>query len=326
MRMKPLSFPIDGDVLSLLACTMCGGALASDDAGLHCPADGGSFPIHPSGLLDLRLPDARLAADAFAARYAAARLADGWKPLTPETACVLPSGNPAGFTRLYWTVRRESWAALAALVTQFAPPPLLIADLGAGFPWLSHRLASLGHCVVAIDLSADADFGLGAARLYPTAACIGGHSANHSGASLRPGQFLPVLGDLARPPLAPGAYDIVICNASLHYVDNLPAAVARMAGALRPGGAFVLLDSPVADAPRPGNRPGGRVLGRAELGDALNAAGLAATWPPVRRGCLWQRHQLKDRLLRRPTFDFPLVLGKPALGRASARVNLSADR
>jgi SAM-dependent methyltransferase len=303
------------DAPGILACPLCGGRLRRDDGGLICPADGVCFPRHPSGLLDLRPPAGRAAADAFAARYRADRLADGWQPLAAEAARALPAGDPPGFTRLYWTVRRESWAVLAGLLNDAgqvanlsriptAGAPLKIADLGAGFPWLSHRLAALGHAIVAIDLSPDADFGLGAARLFPTA----GGWDDPADASWQPGVFLPVLGDLAQPPLAAGACDMVICNASLHYAGGLRAAIARMARALRPGGALVIVDSPIVAASPPDR--GGCVLARAAVAAALAEAGLAATWHRVPRGWLWRRHQLKNRLLRRPVFDFPVIIGR----------------
>ncbi len=298
---------IDPETLGFLACPRCGGRLRNAGDGLICPADGADFPIHPSGLLDLRLLDGRAAADLFVARYRADRLADGWLPLSAEIARALPDGHPSGFTRLYWAVRRESWAVLTTLLRELGTVPLAIADLGAGFPWLSHRLASLGHAVLAVDLSPDINFGLGAARLFPTA----GQWDDPTGVSWQPGGFLPVLGDLEQPPLAAAVYDVVICNASLHYARDLPAAVVRMAQTLRPAGALVIVDSPIVTVVLPG-RGGGRVLDRAAVEDALCQAGLTAAWHPVPRGWLWQRHQVKSWLLRRPQFDFPIIVGRRA--------------
>jgi SAM-dependent methyltransferase len=296
---------VDPETLGILGCPLCGGRLRNADDGLSCPADGGDFPMHPSGLLDLRPPDGRAAADSFAAQYRAGRLADGWQPLSPEAARTLPDGHPPGFTQLYWAVRRESWAVLIGLLGEPGTAPLTIADLGAGFPWLSHRLASLGHAVLAIDLSPDVDFGLGAARLFPTAAQLD----DPTRLSWQPGTFLPVLGDLEQPPLAAATYDVVICNASLHYAHDLRAAAVRMAQALRPVGALVIVDSPVVAALRPG-RDGGRVLDQVAVEDALRDAGLTVAWRPVPRGWRWQRHQIKNWLLHRPEFEFPIVVGK----------------
>lgn len=284
--------------LSLLACPLCGGELELSAKGARCVADDSVYPLRPSGLLDLRPSTIRAEADAFAAAYRAARWREGWRPLSPEAALALPEGAPAGFTRLYWQVRRESWTALRAFLPELGPDSLTIADAGAGFPWLSHRLARLGHRVVAFDLSDDADFGLGAATLYADA-------------------FLAVLGSLEAPPLTAAGYHAIICSASLHYVNDISACLPILARALLPGGALIVMDSPIAAVGYASPaRPGGRVIGRQELDLALRQAGLTPQWRRVRRGWLWQRHQLKNWLLRRPRFAFPLIIGWREMGGA----------
>ena len=192
---------------------------------------------------------------------------------------------------------------MCALLRDLGPLPLLIADMGAGFAWLSHRLATLGHRVVAVDLSSDADFGLGASRLYPAV-------SDPTGSQLPEGHFWPVLGEMEHPPLRAGLYDAVICNASLHYANDLGLAVRRLAAALQPDGALIVMDSPIASIPRAGERAGSRVLGRAELADALETAGLTTTWVPIRRGWRWIYQQLKNRLRGRTVFEFPLVVAR----------------
>lgn len=316
----------------MLACPLCGSPLTGDADRLCCPADETTYPIHESGLLDLRPPHRRTEHDAFAATYRTARLAEGWQPLTSDLAQALPHADPAGFPRLYWPLRRESWAQLTGLLADLGPPPLIIADAGAGFPWLSHRLAGLGHAVIAFDVSGDADFGLGAARLFPTAIVTRNSSHDPTPArwtempqnntirsdtlftTLREpvaaGRFLPMLGDLEWPPLASGAFAAVICNASLHYSADLSATMSQLARALRPDGALFVVDSPIAGRGRAGERPGSRVLGRDEVEAGLRAAGLTPTWHPVRRGALWWRHRLKTWLLHRPGFEFPIAVGR----------------
>jgi SAM-dependent methyltransferase len=185
------------------------------------------------------------------------------------------------------------------------PGPMTIADLGAGFPWLSHRLAELGHRVVALDISPDPDFGLGAAVAYPTCARPGDDNS-------KGGAFFPILGTIDQPPLKTGAYDAVICNASLHYADDLVGTVARMASLLAQGGGLYVVDSPVAPEGARGQGAGSRVLGRAELGTALTAAGLDGRWIPISRSLLWTRHRLKNALLGRPNFDFPILAASRA--------------
>lgn len=291
-----------------IGCPLCCGPLAIYGDTLRCPAHRISFPRHPHGFLDLRPPELRESGDAFAAEYRRARLAEGIEPMTPQEVRALPEGNPRGYPRLYWEVRRESWAKLANLLRR-QPSALTFADLGAGVPWLSHRLATLGHRVIAVDLSPDLDFGLGAARHFPGVADYGGPVERERFAELGAGRFLPVLGSLERPPLAPCAFDMVICNASLHYAADLPAAARRMARTLRPGGSLIVMDSPVGVTAR-GDIGVGRVLARAEVESALRAAGLQVTFHEVRRSFRWRRRQAKNWLLRRPAFEFPLIEGR----------------
>ncbi len=288
-----------------IGCPLCGGPLAIYGETLRCPSHRVAFPRHPSGFLDLRPPELRATGDAFAAEYRAARLAEGIELLTPEEARALPEGSPRGYPRLYWQVRRESWSALRELLRRQLSS-LTFADLGAGVPWLSHRLAQMGHRVVAVDLSPDADFGLGAARHFPDVTEYGGTAERERFSELGAGRFLPVLGSLEQPPLAPCAFDMAICNASLHYTADLSGAVKRIARALRPGASLIVMDSPVGVVAKPGIGAG-RVLGREELEKALRGAGLRVTFHPVRRSLLWRRRQLKNRLLKRVAFEFPLV-------------------
>jgi SAM-dependent methyltransferase len=288
-----------------IGCPLCCGPLAIYGDTLRCPVHRLSFPRHASGFLDLRPPDLREAGDEYAAEYRRARLAEGIEPMSPEEIRALPDGAPRGYPRLYWQVRRESWAALCGLLGR-QPLALTVADLGAGVPWLSHRLASLGHRAVAVDLSPDAAFGLGTAACYPSVADFGGPVERERFAELPAGRFLPVLGSLEQPPLAPCAFDVVVCNASLHYAADLPAVIARMVRALRPGGSLIVMDSPIGPHARPGLGQG-RILSRSEVASALRDAGLRVAFHPVKRSLLWRRRQLKHHLLRRPAFEFPLV-------------------
>jgi SAM-dependent methyltransferase len=306
-------------MLALLACPGCGGPLTAGADALSCAAEGMRFRMMPSGLTDLRLPETAAAAEAFVAAYRAGRLAEGWRPLSPEVACALPEADPPGYKRLYWPLRRESWRVLGRILEGLGPAPLTVADAGAGFLWSSHRLAHLGHRVVAFDLSADPDFGLGAGRLYPTATSV--TRPEQLAQALPPGRFLPVLGDLERPPLARARYDAVICNASLHYVNLLDATLSALGAALQPGSALIVLDSPIAaqgwdTSSRAGEiTRGTRVFGRDELDAALRSAGLAPEWIGVRRGRLWARRQVVNWLRGRPGFEFPVIVARKAAER-----------
>jgi SAM-dependent methyltransferase len=291
-----------------IACPLCCGPLAIYGETLRCPAHRITFPRHPRGFLDLRPPELRESGDEFAAEYRRARLAEGIEPMTPEEVRALPEGNPRGYPRLYWEVRRESWAALRALLGR-QPLALTFADLGAGVPWLSHRLATLGHRVITVDLSPDPDFGLGAARHFPGVADYGGPVERERFAELGAGRFLPVLGSLEQPPLAPSAFDAIVCNASFHYAADLPGAVRQMTRGLRPGGSLIIMDSPIGPVAQ-GGIGVGRVLGQSEVENALRAAGLRVTFHEVRRSFRWRRRQLKNRVLKRVAFEFPLIEGR----------------
>jgi SAM-dependent methyltransferase len=197
---------------------------------------------------------------------------------------------------MYWEVRRQSYEALLRQLVRLGltPESGVAADLGAGIGWLAYRLAEAGYRTLAVEASVDVAFGIGAALVYQSAT--------------RPG-FLALQGDLEYPPLRPGALALAIMNASLHYAQDLQGTVQRVANALQPGGCLAILDTPVAERPRPGSGRGDRHLGQEELSEALLAADLRPSWIPVRRSWRWWLFQAKAKLRRTPRFSFPLVLG-----------------
>ncbi len=87
-----------------------------------------------------------------------------------------------------------------------------VLDLGAGSGWLSHRLATLGYRVVAVDRLDDEADGLGACRHYPIA-------------------FPAVQADFDALPFEPHQFDLVVFDGSLHYSPNPAATLARGARA-----------------------------------------------------------------------------------------------
>ena len=232
---------------------------------------------------------------AFSRSYAQARREEGWRPLTATGAQALPYGSPPGYPPLYWEVRRQSYETLMHILSREGPRPEAgpAADLGAGTGWLAYRLAAAGYRVLAVDASTDEDFGLGASTIYWSAARD---------------RFLPVQGDLDNLPLQRGRFSLAIYNASLHYTQDLEGTLRRVAVTLRPGGCLAILDTPIAERPRPGTGQGNRHLGRQELEEALLAAGLRPRWIPVRRGWRWWVYQTKARLKRAARFSFPIVL------------------
>jgi TDG/mug DNA glycosylase family protein len=162
-------------------------------------------------------------------------------------------------TRAVYESRARSWIArrdvdepaLAELVRfeRLLPRGSRVADLGCGPGWFAERLAARGHSVVAMDFSR--------AML---------RAARRSGESLE-----LVRGDLARPPFAAESLAGVWAkNSYIHLpMRELPAALARLQRALRPG-APVTLSLLDFERARPTKRERERGwLERRRLGEAV---------------------------------------------------------
>jgi 2-polyprenyl-3-methyl-5-hydroxy-6-metoxy-1,4-benzoquinol methylase len=120
------------------------------------------------------------------------------------------------------------WHALReVLETRYADRPAAVVDIGGGTGGLAVRVAGLGHQVVVVDPSPDA---------LATLA----RRADESGVADR---VTGRQGDLATvSDLVPdGSVDLVLCHGVLEIVEDPAAALAALAGILRPGGTLSLL-------------------------------------------------------------------------------------
>jgi SAM-dependent methyltransferase len=169
----------------------------------------------------------------FVRQYRAVRQREGRRPSEPEYYRMLPSVPPGDPHAGDWRVRRETYHHLLRHVLASGPQPLHVLDLGAGSGWLSHRLSGLGHLVVAVDAIDDDVDGLGAAHHYP-------------------GEFGVVQADFNAVPFAEGQFDLVVFNGSLHYAPDAETTLVRAHRLLAPGGALVVMDSPMFRADRDG--------------------------------------------------------------------------
>jgi SAM-dependent methyltransferase len=181
---------------------------------------------HSDGIWRCLSPNRAAQLERFVRQYRAVRARDGYR--TPDagyyrTLPAVAAGDPQAGT---WQIRRETYHHLLGHVLAAGPAPLRILDLGAGSGWLSHRLAALGHSPVAVDAIDDAVDGLGAARHYAT-------------------PFPLVQADFDTLPFQPGQFDLVIFNGSLHYAPDTAATLERAHRMLAPGGALVVMDSPM---------------------------------------------------------------------------------
>jgi SAM-dependent methyltransferase len=171
--------------------------------------------------------------DPFVRQYRAVREREGRRPSTPEYYQRLPTVAPDDPHAGDWNVRRETYHHLLRHVLADGPLPIHALDVGAGSGWLCHRLVALGHRAVAVDAIDDEVDGLGAARHYATA-------------------FPIVQADFDALPFAPSQFDLIVFNGSLHYAADTAATLANAHRLLKPGGALVVMDSPMFRADRDG--------------------------------------------------------------------------
>ncbi|HEX3509390.1 MAG TPA: methyltransferase domain-containing protein [Candidatus Dormibacteraeota bacterium] len=159
------------------------------------------------GGLDLLDDAGRVSADAFAARYRALRLSEGW---VDPTGTAPVGGRPEPWGRL------RSASRAATLVSREWPVPegRVVADIGSGTGWAHPLFAGFG--VIAFDI-------------LPTTPTAGA---------------LTVRADMRKLPLCDSTVDAAIFIASIHYVP-LTEAVREAARVLKGGGLLLVVDSPV---------------------------------------------------------------------------------
>lgn len=169
----------------------------------------------------------------FARQYRLVREREGRRVESADYYRMLPivaAGDPYEGD---WRIRQETYRHLLGHVFAASRQPSAVLDLGAGSAWLSHRLASLGHHVVAVDALEDDGDGLGAVRHYDT-------------------PIVAVQADFDALPFTSGQFDIVLFNGSLHYAPDPRATLAHARTMLGDGGTLVVMDSPMFDADRDG--------------------------------------------------------------------------
>jgi SAM-dependent methyltransferase len=166
----------------------------------------------------------------FLEQYRRVREQDGYRVNRSEYYRSLPRVDVADPQRGVWRIRERSFQRLCRELSGRLRASPAVLDLGAGCGWLSYRLAALGSRPVAVDLLIDDRDGLGACR--------------HYGAS-----FACVQADFDALPFAPGQFDLVVFNGSLHYAPDVAATLDHAASMLNDGGVVAVIDSPMfADA------------------------------------------------------------------------------
>ena len=162
---------------------------------------------------------------------------------------------------------RAAWRDL--LLPELPPAPGRVADLGSGTGTLSLLLADAGYTVDGVDFSPEM------VRLAQ-AKCAGRDDISF------------VEADAAEPPLAPAAYDVVLCRHVLWAMPDPVAVLKTWAGLLVPGGRLLLVEG------RWGNGAG---LSADETMAMLRAAGRESTLTRLPEAVYWGREIEDERYL-----------------------------
>jgi SAM-dependent methyltransferase len=248
------------------------------------------------------LPPTRLAAiEPFLRHYRTVRDREGRRRVGGAYYRALPAVDRRDPHAAEWRIRRETYRHLLRTCFATAADAARVLDLGAGCGWLSHRLAELGHRVVSLDVLDDDADGLGAVKHYGV-------------------RFPAVQADFDRLPFVPEQFDVVVFNGSLHYAADVAETLHVAHRALAPGGALVVMDSPMFSSNVDGDKMmarradvvhGAGYLTYAALDAIAASLGLRSAFTPTRGPIGWR--------LRRRLAPFRLGRAPAAFGLWVAR-------
>jgi SAM-dependent methyltransferase len=205
-------------------CSYCSAPLEPKPNGLFCAEEGRWFGT-VEGVHRLLPQERRQELQAFLEFHQRVRRADGWR-LEMGLPEVLP-GHPHETT---WLRRAAALRAGRRLVeAHLGTGPWRVLEVGAGCCWAGLRLLDDGHRVAAIDVNLDPADGLTAAnRLLES-----------------PSQLPRAEADMEELPLEPAHFDLVLASGSLHHAPRTVRTLVELRRVTRPGGALLILDSPV---------------------------------------------------------------------------------
>jgi SAM-dependent methyltransferase len=224
-------------LLELACCPSCHGALSLASAelargevesgSLDCGGCGRRFPVAD------RLPHLYVDDESWSPN---AREARGWVEIHKSLGIYEQTGVEIDLQLPYFP--EEPWIGVArhfdaALEVAALTGRETVLDLGAGRGWAAKHFALRGCRVVAIDIVADDQVGLGRAWVL----------MEHSGA-----RFEPVIGDFERLPFREGSFDLVFCAAVLHHSVDLPRLLRSVLRVLKAGGRLVAVNEPCLGA------------------------------------------------------------------------------
>src|SRR5258706_6474339 len=213
------------------ACPRCHTWLDEHDEAHICCRNGRLAFHKVDGFWRFLLPEGVEHYPCFIRAYETIRRSEGRGSADPEYYRTLPYHSTSD-----WRIRAASFNAFIDKVLRPIEKGRSVAnilDLGAGNSWLSNRLASRGHDLVAVDLTVNDFDGLGCYRFYEST-------------------FLSVQAEFDHLPFADRSADIVLYNASLHYSADYEKTLSESLRLLDAGGKVVILDSPVYRGPSSG--------------------------------------------------------------------------
>jgi len=221
------------------ACPECNSPLARrDEDSFVCPVDYVSYK-KVDGIWRFLSPARAEHFQEFIEDYERIRHLEGRGSQDADYYRSLPFVDITGRWQEDWQIRSRSYKTFVEKILvpfeYHLNRPVRILDVGAGNGWLSNRLASRGHSLVAIDLLLNEEDGLGAWRYYTS-------------------KFLPIQAEFDHIPFLPGQFDLVVFNASFHYSTEYMATLQEGLDKLVPGGRIVILDTPVFHSAESGEK------------------------------------------------------------------------
>ena len=221
------------NLLDLIICPACSGILTvSEDerrndeiwmGALLCASCSASYPIQ-SGMPHLYSRDERWVAKEIEAL--------GWVALHRELGIYDVTPDPVDLKIPYYP--EDPWISvarsfdIAQQLLQLTGQEVVL-DLGAGRGWAAKQFALLGCSVLAVDVVADENVGLGRGQALMHDAGV---------------YFERMIADGENLPFLPDQFDLVFCAASLHHFSDLPLLMRQIGRVLKPGGRLCAINEP----------------------------------------------------------------------------------